>query len=225
MVRWCDAGEVDCETGPYDEGSGADQQPDSARPQPVGHAGHRYQEPLGVKTLAEDLVGEQAELKLTAFETRYARLIDFGADTFHMVNWTRVTATGAELQGRYTPSAGVSLQAAYTRIRHRSDEPLRGLPRQRASLGWPWQPGDSLRMDADSVHVGRTADLSTPTGKAMLPGHNGVDVSLQQRLTPRLTSSAASLFVYVEVENAGSRSEPFSLGLSGIERSAKRGLP
>lgn len=144
-----------------------------------------------MKTLAEDLVGEQAELKLTAFETRYARLIDFGANTFHMVNRTRVTATGVELLGRYTTSAGVTLQAAYTWIRRRSDEPLRGLPRERANLGWPWQPGDSLRMNADCVHVGRTAVFSTPTGKAMLPGHDRVDVSLQQRLTPRLTLEAA----------------------------------
>jgi outer membrane cobalamin receptor len=145
------------------------------------------------RELGIDLEIAGAVVRATAFDNRYANLIDFDAATFRMVNRESVTARGGEMQVGFAPMRGVRVEAATTRVRHRSASgtPLRNRPMQRTSVSLQWRLDDALELHASWLHVGRTRDFSVPTGDVSLAAQDRLDIALGKRLNEHFSLEIA----------------------------------
>lgn len=139
-----------------------------------------------------ELTGRSGDfVRLAIFRNRFRDLIDFDPASFTTVNRDRVRAVGAELEGRWTPAAGLSLAGALGWLDLESPTPLRGRPRWQGSLRAAWQVSAAIELNGAVRFNSDFWDSSIPTGLVRADGHGEADLGLRWRLSSRLDLIAA----------------------------------
>jgi iron complex outermembrane receptor protein/vitamin B12 transporter len=130
-------------------------------------------------------------VRLTLFQNRFRDLVDFDPALFRLLNRGRVRAAGAEVEGRWSPRAGVQLSGALTWLDLDSPTPLRGRPRWQGAFGIAWQATAALELNATARFNGAFFDSSIPTALVRARGHEELDLGLRYRLSGALSVTAA----------------------------------
>ena len=123
-------------------------------------------------------------LRVAAFATRYADLIDFDATRFTNVNRSRVDTRGVEAEAvlRLARTLGASGSVTYLDTTNFSGPPLRTRPDWRGNARLTWTPSSRVSAFADVDTVSAAYDLSVPTGQIRTRGHSEVNVGGGYRL-------------------------------------------
>ncbi|MEA3043806.1 MAG: vitamin transporter [Sphingomonadales bacterium] len=130
-------------------------------------------------------------LRLTLFDNRFRDLIDFDPQLFTTVNRDRVSARGAEIEGRLTIRPAFALAGSLAWLDLDSPTPLRGRPRWQGSLRAAWQASAALELNAAVRANARFNDSAIPTGPVVTPGHAELDLGLRYRVSRTVTLDAA----------------------------------
>jgi len=132
-------------------------------------------------------------LRVAAFATRYADLIDFDAVRFTNVNRSRVDARGVEAEAAVPLSATLAATGAVTYLdtTNFSGPPLRTRPDWHGSARLTWTPSAALSAFADLDTVSPAFDLSVPTGQIRTRGHSELGVGGGYRIARGLSVDVA----------------------------------
>ena len=147
--------------------------------------------------LTQELGVLPGRIKLNAYDTHYADLIDFDPVAFKLVNLSQARMRGGELALEVEPAGRVNLSPflAYSLARNQATgAPLRDVPRWQAGGTLRWQAIDNVTVALTAFHVGSLIDNSVPTGDVRLPGYQRVDCAVTWAFR-------ADARVYVAVEN------------------------
>ncbi|HEX6376129.1 MAG TPA: TonB-dependent receptor [Allosphingosinicella sp.] len=157
----------------------------------IGNPGLRPERSRNVEAGVEMAGARGDGIRFAVFSNYFRDLIDFDPAAFTTVNRDRVRASGAELEGRWTPAPALSLAGALSWLDLDSPTPLRGRPRWQGSLRAAWQASTSLELNGAVRFNSDYFDSSIPTGLIRADGHGEADLGLRWQISPRFTLAAA----------------------------------
>ncbi len=130
-----------------------------------------------------------ARVRVAAFATRYADLIDFDAANFTNVNRSRVDSRGIEAEAHAPLGRTLSVTGSLTYLdtTNFSGPPLRTRPDWHGSARLTWTPLPAVSAFADVDSASGAFDLSVPTGQIRTRGHSEFSLGGGYRLSPAVS--------------------------------------
>lgn len=127
---------------------------------------------------------QDGRIELTAFRQRFRDLVDFDPVRFRLVNRSRVTSSGLELEFSWRPAPSWELSGSATYLHVESEAQLRNRPHLTASGRATWQVSPHLGLSAQVKANSSFFDSSIPTGLVVTRGHAEADIAARYDVGP-----------------------------------------
>jgi len=122
---------------------------------------------------------KKGEAQLTGFRQTFRNLVDFDAQSFRLVNRSRVTSSGAEFEFSWNPSRSLELAGSATYLHIDSSTRLRNRPHVSTAGRIRWSPLPRIAVSAQLKENSRFFDSSIPTGPLVTKGHVEADLAVR----------------------------------------------